>query len=64
MDARFDIFQVENDSPPQKIAVAGSLGDAHKQVQELMVSNPAKYVVISNQSGIVISTAQLERTTQ
>ena len=64
MDVRFDIFQVEDNSPPQKIAVAGSLGDAHKQVQELMVSNPAKYVVISSQSGIVVSTTQPGRAKQ
>jgi hypothetical protein len=64
MDARFDIFQVEDNYPPQKMAVAGSLVDARKQVQELMVSNPAKYVVISSRSGIVVSTTQRERTTQ
>jgi hypothetical protein len=64
MDTHFDIFQVEENSTPQKIAFAQSLDEARKQVQELMVSNPAKYVVISSRSGIVVSTTQRERTTQ
>jgi len=55
MDTHFDIFQVEENSTPQKIAFAQSLDEARKQVQEFGASYPGRYLVLSRQSGIVIS---------
>jgi hypothetical protein len=61
MDAHFDIFQVEENSNPQKIAFARSLDEARKQVQELGASQPGRYLILSSLTGHVISVNEPSR---
>ena len=58
MDTYFDIYRVGQNVTPQKIAFAQSLDEARKQVQELGASYPGRYLVLSRQSGIVVSISE------
>jgi len=61
MDTHFDIFQVEENSKPQKIAFARSLDEARKQVQKLGASQPGRYLILSSLTGHIISVNEPSR---
>lgn len=47
----FDIFKHEDDGKVLRIGIALSLEEAERKVAEAMISDPAKYAIVSLRTG-------------